>query len=260
MQELERFLKNFGRVGVAFSSGIDSTLLAWYANKVLGSDAFIYTVEAPYTPGNEVEEARTLAKKYDFRHRVLTLAIPEDIRNNPPNRCYLCKKQIFTTILNQARNDKVEVLFDGSNTDDKGDYRPGLKALKELEVRSPFMELGIDKTTIRQEAKAVGLPNWDKPANACLLTRLPYDTPLTENAIQQVEQAEKILHEQGFQAVRVRHHGTIARIELPGSEIQPFVEAGIAEEVSRAIKNLGFVYVSLELTGYTTGSLNATLK
>ena len=257
---MDSYLQNFTRVGIAFSSGIDSTLLAWYANKVLGNRAHIYTVNAPYTPEEEIIESRALAKQYGFRHTVIDLDIPEEIRNNPPDRCYLCKKQIFTTLLKQAEEDGAEVLFDGSNTDDKGDYRPGMRALKELQVRSPFMELNIDKATIRQEAKAVGLPNWDKPANACLLTRLPYDTHLTNQAIEQVARAEEILHQRGYRAVRVRHHGDIARIELPGEHIAPFINSGMAAEMSEQIKALGFTYVSLELTGYTTGSLNATIK
>lgn len=260
MEKLESYLQNFKRVGIAFSSGIDSTLLAWYAHKVLGKRAHIYTVNTPYTPDEEIAEARILAEQFGFRHTVIDMDIPEEIRNNPPERCYLCKKQIFTTLLKQAEKDGAEVLFDGSNTDDKGDYRPGMRALRELHIRSPFMELNIDKATIRQEAKAVGLSNWDKPANACLLTRLTYNTPITSQAIVQVARAEDILHQRGYRAVRVRHHGNIARIELPGEHIGSFINSGMAAEVSEQIKALGFTYVSLELTGYTTGSLNATIK
>lgn len=164
------------------------------------------------------------------------------------------------TILSTIERLNIPTLCDGSNIDDTGDYRPGLKALKECGVRSPFIELGIGKEEIRSLSKSVSLPTWDKPAYACLLTRLQYNTPITKKAIEQIDRAEEILHEYGYRAVRVRHHDSVARIELSSDSIENFMQNRNKLEIDRRIKNLGFTFVSVELSGYNTGSLNRTIN
>lgn len=253
------FFKRYKKVAIAFSSGVDSTLLAYCATKALGRDATIYTIKTPYMATWEMSEAIDIATKYSFNHKIVEMPIHNSIIDNPPNRCYLCKKLLFDKIVSVAKLDGAEIICDGSNIDDLKDYRPGMVALKELDIESPFIELGVGKAKIREISNSENLSTWNKPAYACLLTRLQYNRRITQQAINQVNLAEEFMHSKGFPSARVRHHGDIARVELPFKERELILEPKLSIEVSQKIKSLGFKFVAIELEGYDMGSLNRTV-
>ena len=244
---------------VAFSGGVDSSLLTYAAHQALGNRMVAITVYTPYIPKWEIEEARLFAAEYHIAHEVIELAIPADITTNPPDRCYLCKKELFTAIQHRAQELGIGTIIEGSNTDDLDDYRPGMRAIKELGVVSPLLEAGLDKEAIRTLSRQADLPSWDKPASACLLSRIPYHTEITPRELNRVAQAEMILRELHISGGRVRSHGDIARIEVPVAALAILLHPDLRLKIVKKIKNCGYLYVTLDLEGYQMGSLNHSL-
>lgn len=259
-KNLINHLKQLNKVVIAFSGGVDSTFLAKAAKEALGDNAIAVTVISPYIPKWEVEEARLIAKSIGIRHEFLEIPIIiDEIKFNPLNRCYLCKKAIFTKIKELAKHYGFEYVIDGSNADDTKDYRPGLKALNELNIKSPLLENQITKLEIRGFSKELNLPTWDKPSYACLLSRIPYDEEISIKDLDKIEKSEKYLIDLGFRAIRVRCHGELARIEVPKEHIPKIVELELAGRISKSLKEFGFKYVTLDMDGYRVGSLNEGL-
>lgn len=257
--KLEESLKGMGAVAVAFSSGVDSTFLLKVAHDVLGDKAVALTARSRSFPGRELTEAADFCAGEGIRHVVVEsdeLAI-EGFRENPPDRCYICKRALFSKMLAAAAELGEFALVEGSNTDDAGDYRPGMRALSELKIKSPLREAGLSKAEIRALSKELGLPTWDKPSFACLATRFVYGEEITEAKLAMVEQAEQRLLDLGFRQFRVRIHGKLARIEVEPAEFGRIV--GLAPELNDYLRSLGFQYVSLDLGGYVMGSMNREL-
>lgn len=247
---------------VAFSGGVDSTFLAKVAHDVLGDRALAVTVHSEIHPAFEQDEAIELARAIGIKHVVVNVDAldVEGLAENPPERCYICKKAIFGTLVEIARKEGLPVIVDGSNASDTGDFRPGMKALAELGIRSPLLEAGLTKDDIRELSCRMGLPTWDKPSYACLASRIPYGERITMEKLRAIEGAEGVLRAAGYRVFRVRHHGKVARIELAPEEMKRFVTGGDMADITRRIKALGFSYVALDLEGYRTGSLNEPLK
>ncbi|MGM0532192.1 MAG: ATP-dependent sacrificial sulfur transferase LarE, partial [Bacteroidota bacterium] len=223
-QDLQRNLKQVGSLVVAFSGGVDSTFLLAAGKEALGRNILAITVSTPYVAGWEEEESKEIAEDLGVEQLILKYPLFENIKNNPPQRCYLCKKQIFNAILDEAEQRGYSYVADGTNVDDYQDIRPGIRALRELEIKSPLAEANLGKDDIRRFSKAMGLPTWDKPAYACLLSRLPFNTPIRQEVLDRIEQAEQLIRNAGFPAARVRTHEEIARIEIPPEEIPKFMQ------------------------------------
>jgi uncharacterized protein len=244
---------------VAFSGGVDSTFVLATAHQVLGESVLALTVKTPYIPDWELNEASTFCKNAGIRHQVVHAGILPEIMYNPENRCYLCKKYLFTLLLEKARDNGIETLLDGSNFDDSAVYRPGLNALQELGIRSPLLENGITKTEVREFSRKLGLPTAEKPSYACLLTRLPYNYRIKEDELTRIEKAERFLASMGYGVSRVRNHGTIARIELQKEKIPEFVSSSGIRELVAAFHTLGYEYITVDLEGYRSGSFDTNL-
>jgi uncharacterized protein len=242
---------------VAFSGGVDSSLLLAVAVKVLGARVLAVTATSETYPERELIEARALAGQLGARHREVVseeLDIPE-FKHNPRNRCYYCKKELFAKLREIADQEGLAHVLDGTNLDDRSDHRPGRQAAEELGVRSPLEEAGFTKADIRALSRHLGLPSWDKPAFACLSSRFPYGTAITSERVNQVGRAEEALRELGFRVVRVRYHDTVARLEL-GSEEFALAIGPLREQVDKLVKDSGFTYVAVDLLGFRSGSMN----
>ncbi len=262
LTRLREILVDLGSLAVGFSAGVDSTLLLAVAAEVLGDKALAVTAVDAAFPEREEQEAEAFCAERGIRHvvcRVDPMQL-EAYRNNAPDRCYHCKRYIFSEIIRVAGENGISYVAEGSNMDDLGDYRPGLKAVTELSVQSPLREAGLYKADIRQIAKAMGLPIWNKPAYACLATRLVYGEEITEEKLRRIGSAEQFLIEHGFLEERVRMHGDIARIEVPPADIPRLAAEEMREAVYEEFRRLGFSFVTLDLKGYRMGSMNATIK
>lgn len=259
-KRLDSILKDLKSFVIAFSGGVDSSFLLYRAHNTGGVKLTAVTVRTPYMPVREINEAVQFTTEHKINHHIIDVAFPEIIRHNPVERCYLCKKTLFGKIKSYAEEHNFSYILDGTNFDDKSDYRPGLRALSEMQVRSPLAEAGLTKSEIRTMAKNARLPFWDKPAMACLLTRIPYDTEISEGMLKMIEQAEDLLFDKGYPGTRVRAHGDIARIECMPGYIEKIIHDPDRENIVRNLKKIGFRYISLDLEGYKTGSMNPETK
>lgn len=262
LAKLEAVVGRYDRVLTAFSSGVDSTLVAAIARRVLGKDnAPAIIGDSPSLPRKELAEAKRLATDLGLNLVVIAPNEQDDpgYQANAGNRCYFCKTHLYDAMQAYATEHNFSTIFNGTNTDDLGDHRPGLVAADEAQVVSPLLEAGLNKAAVRELAQQIGLPNWNKPAAACLASRIPYGTPVTLECLSQVEQAEDKLQALGFVGLRVRHHGEVARIELPSDQMQQILDPNVRLLVAEAVKAAGFLYVSLDLEGFRSGSGNVAL-
>ncbi|MGN1389497.1 MAG: ATP-dependent sacrificial sulfur transferase LarE [Bulleidia sp.] len=261
-ENLHRILREAGSASIAFSGGVDSTYLLKEAHEVLQDKMIAYTAESPFFPSWENEEAIAFCRKEGIPQKLIRFDILsiDGVAGNPPDRCYLCKHALFSALKKQAEADGFSCVMEGTNLDDLGDYRPGLKALAELGIRSPLKEAGLHKQEIRELSEQQHLPTWNKPSFACLASRISYGEGITEEKLHRVEAGETFLLQKGFTQVRVRVHGSLARIEVLPEELDRFQDAALRKETSEVLKKAGFSYISLDLEGFRSGSMNRVLK
>lgn len=255
---LKEILSDAGSAVIALSGGTDSSFLVSVASAVDKTKFMAVTVNTPYMFASEVREAAAFCSSVGMRHREITFGIPGSVTLNPPDRCYLCKTVVIKTIRSVAQEENMELIFDGTNADDVNDYRPGMRALEEQMVRSPLLEAGLTKAEIRALAREAGLGTSEKLSNSCLMTRFPHDTLITPDELRKAEKAEYLLAEMGFTASRIRVHGEIARIELRKEHIPAIISEDARDKVISGLKALGYRYITIDLEGYRSGSMNKT--
>jgi pyridinium-3,5-biscarboxylic acid mononucleotide sulfurtransferase len=260
-RRLHEILTGYQSVLIAFSGGVDSAYLAIAAAAALGDRALAVTADSPSYPDTHRRLALSIARDFGFAHELIATAELDrpEYRANPANRCYYCKHELYTHLTAIAAERHISVVMDGNNADDRGDYRPGRQAAREFGVRSPLDDAGLTKAEIRELSREAGLPTWDEPASACLSSRIPYLSEVTEPKLQMVERAEEALRGLGFRVCRVRHHDTLARLEISREEMSRALEPETNAAIVRELKAAGYKYVSLDLQGYRTGSLNEVL-
>ena len=260
--DLVDILSKMDRVIIAYSGGVDSAFLAAVANEVLGNNALSVTAVSPSLAPSELEEAQSLAEDLGLNYRTInTNEIErEDYSANNPDRCFFCKDELYSHLIKFCGEENYSFVVNGTNVDDLGDYRPGLDAATQYGVRSPLVEANLEKKDIRVLSREMGLPTWDKPAQACLSSRIPYGTMVTVEALTTIAKAEKYLREKGFKQLRVRHHENIARIEISTEDFDVLTSEPLRTEIPSYFKSLGYSYVTLDLEGFRSGSLNEILN
>lgn len=262
LEKLKAILCQTGSVLLAFSGGVDSTFLLKVALETLGPDKVLAVIAVSETyPASEKQEAQKLGKKLGATIQMIETEELKDerFRSNPQDRCYYCKTELFSRLKKLAEEKGLAQVIDGSNVDDLKDFRPGARAKAELEVKSPLQEANLTKQEIRDLSRALGLPTWDKPSYACLASRIPYGTRIEPKTLEQLDEAEEFLRSLGFKQLRVRHHGNLARIELEEKDIPRVLSDGLMDKINRKFETLGYLYVTIDLKGYRTGSLNEAL-
>jgi uncharacterized protein len=260
LENLKAIIKKTEGAVVAFSGGVDSTFLLKVAHDVLGDKVLAVTANSETYPKRELEEAKTFAQSLGIRHIIIeTLELEiEGFADNPPDRCFYCKHELFSKLTDIAKINEIKYVFDGSNYDDRNDHRPGMRAAKQLGVVSPLKQAEMTKDDIREISKEFGLSTWNKPSFACLSSRFPYGTKITPEKLTVIGEAEDFIRDLGFQELRVRHHDNIARIEIGKADLERIIP--YADKIVEKVKSLGFLYVTLDLAGYKTGSMNYTLS
>ncbi len=259
--KLDGVLQGMGRVLVAYSGGVDSSYLAYKAHAVLGAQALAVTAESPSVPSHQRRMALEVAAQFGFPHEIVSTheMNRSEYKANPPNRCYFCKDELFSTLAEIARIRGFTTIVDGLNSDDLGDYRPGRQAASEHAVRSPLMEAGLNKAEIRELSRLVGLPTADQPASACLSSRFPYGVSITEEKLLMVDRGEEALRKMGFRVFRVRHHEEMVRLEFGPEDLATALSLDVAARLVSLFKGIGYKFVTIDLEGYRTGSLNEVL-
>ena len=257
---LVQSLRNLGEVAIAFSGGVDSTFLLYAAREALGKRVIALTVNSPYIPDWEIKEAIQITSDISIEHHIIDVPVPEPIMNNPEDRCYLCKTLIFKMLIEFSKKKGYGNIADGTNADDQNEHRPGMKALRELKVISPLQDAGFTKADIRKASRELGLSTWEKPAFACLLTRIPYNTRIDEETLRRIERSETYLIGLGIRAVRVRIHENLARIETEPRYIEKIFQENLMEKISKQLKRYGFSFVTLDMQGYRTGGIEEIIK
>ena len=255
-------LCSFDSAIVAFSGGVDSAYLAWVATEMLGPAALCVTADSPSYPDHHRQLALRIAREFGLHHEFVMTAETErpEYRANPVNRCYYCKSELYDVLSRLAADRGIAVIVDGSNADDRSDYRPGRQAAREFGVRSPLDEADLTKADIRELSRRAGLPTWDEPASACLSSRIPYHSEVTTEKLRMIERAEAALRDLGFRVCRVRHHDTLARLELGTDELRRALEPDVRERIVRELRAIGYQHVTIDLQGYRMGSLNEGVR